>query len=90
MLQHKAYKYRIYPNQEQRTLIHQLFGCCRFVVNHFLSIWKDTYAATGSGLSYNHCAIQLPALKREFLYRHDRDENAAYRDTTRGYEISRD
>nr|WP_245625020.1 helix-turn-helix domain-containing protein [Paenibacillus stellifer] len=36
MLVHKAYKYRIYPNPKQRQLIHQMFGCCRFVFNHFL------------------------------------------------------
>ncbi|AKG37594.1 transposase [Paenibacillus durus ATCC 35681] len=63
---HKAYKYRIYPNPEQRQLIHQMFGCCRFVFNHFLVKWNETYAATGKGLSYNTCATQLPALKQQF------------------------
>ncbi|AHV97020.1 IS200/IS605 family element RNA-guided endonuclease TnpB [Paenibacillus sabinae] len=66
MLVHKAYKYRIYPNPEQRQLIHQMFGCCRFVFNHFLVKWNKTYAATGKGLSYNTCATQLPALKQQF------------------------
>ncbi|WP_052737109.1 IS200/IS605 family element RNA-guided endonuclease TnpB [Paenibacillus algorifonticola] len=65
MLVHKAYKYRIYPNEKQQTLIHQMFGCCRFVYNHFLGLWNDTYTATGKGLSYNTCATQLPALKQE-------------------------
>ncbi len=45
MMVHKAYKYRIYPNPEQRQLIHQMFGCCRFVFNHFLTKWNETYAA---------------------------------------------
>ncbi|BCG59353.1 hypothetical protein PUR_27780 [Paenibacillus sp. URB8-2] len=66
MLVHKAYKYRIYPNPEQRQLIHQMFGCCRFVFKHFLVKWNETYAATGKGLSYNTCATQLPALKQQF------------------------
>lgn len=35
MLIHKAYKYRIFPTNEQQQLIHQMFGCCRFVFNHF-------------------------------------------------------
>ena len=52
VLVHKAYKYRIYPSKEQQKLIHQMFGCCRFVFNHFLGLWNDTYAATGKGLSY--------------------------------------
>ncbi|WP_052087873.1 IS200/IS605 family element RNA-guided endonuclease TnpB [Paenibacillus wynnii] len=63
---HKAYKYRIYPTKEQQQLIHQMFGCCRFVFNHFLALWNDTYATTGKGLSYNTCATQLPALKGQF------------------------
>ncbi|ADO59987.1 IS200/IS605 family element RNA-guided endonuclease TnpB [Paenibacillus polymyxa] len=62
---HKAYKYRIYPNRMQQQLIHQMFGCCRFVFNYFLGQWKDTIAATGKGLSYNACATGLPALKQQ-------------------------
>ena len=27
----KAYKYRIYPNNEQKIQIAKTFGCCRFV-----------------------------------------------------------
>ncbi|MDQ0192010.1 transposase [Paenibacillus wynnii] len=63
---HKAYKYRIYPTKEQQQLIHQMFGCCRFVFNHFLGLWNNTYATTGKGLSYNTCATQLPTLKGQF------------------------
>ncbi|WP_433945732.1 IS200/IS605 family element RNA-guided endonuclease TnpB [Paenibacillus sp. SN-8-1] len=66
MLVHKAYKYRFYPNSEQQQLIYHMFGCCRFVFNHFLGLWNDTYASTGKGLSYNSCATQLPALKASF------------------------
>ncbi|OMD39395.1 transposase, partial [Paenibacillus borealis] len=66
MLIHKAYKYRIFPTNEQQQLIHQMFGCCRFVFNHFLGLWNDTYKAKGKGLSYNRCATQLPALKQQF------------------------
>ncbi|MFR3423584.1 MAG: helix-turn-helix domain-containing protein [Lachnospiraceae bacterium] len=29
----KAYKYRIYPNNEQKIQIAKTFGCCRFVYN---------------------------------------------------------
>lgn len=35
-LVHQAYKYRIYPNTEQKQLIRRMFGCCRFVFNYFL------------------------------------------------------
>ncbi|MEK5236911.1 IS200/IS605 family element RNA-guided endonuclease TnpB [Paenibacillus sp. FSL L8-0470] len=66
MLIHKAYKYRIFPTNEQQQLIHQMFGCCRFVFNHFLGLWNDSYKTKGKGLSYNRCATQLPALKQQF------------------------
>ena len=66
MLFHKAYKFRIYPNKEQETLIAKTIGCSRFVFNHFLARWKDTYNETGKGLTYHACSNQLPALKREF------------------------
>ena len=36
----KAYKYRIYPNSEQRTQIAKTFGCCRFVYNQTLAYRK--------------------------------------------------
>ncbi len=40
MLQHKAYKFRIYPNQEQEILIAKTIGCSRFrfYYNHFLNL----------------------------------------------------
>ncbi|WP_240416657.1 IS200/IS605 family element RNA-guided endonuclease TnpB [Paenibacillus periandrae] len=66
MLIHKAYKYRIYPSKGQQQSIHQMFGCCRFVFNHFLKLWNDTYTVTGKGLSYYTCATQLPALKGSY------------------------
>ena len=32
----KAYKYRIYPNSEQRIQIAKTFGCCRlFTIRHW-------------------------------------------------------
>ena len=37
----KAYKYRIYPNSEQRIQIAKTFGCCRFVYNQTLAYRKE-------------------------------------------------
>lgn len=39
----KAYKFRIYPNQEQQILIRKTFGCVRFVYNKMLAERKATY-----------------------------------------------
>ncbi|MBO3442714.1 RNA-guided endonuclease TnpB family protein, partial [Clostridium haemolyticum] len=33
----KAYKYRIYPNKEQRLYLAKTFGCTRFIYNKMLS-----------------------------------------------------
>ncbi|HHX96383.1 MAG TPA: helix-turn-helix domain-containing protein [Clostridia bacterium] len=67
-LAHKAYKFRIYPNQEQETLIAKTIGCSRFVFNHFLAKWNDTYKETGKGLTYNSCSAQLTQLKKELVW----------------------
>ncbi|MDI3236129.1 IS200/IS605 family element RNA-guided endonuclease TnpB [Exiguobacterium antarcticum] len=66
MLKHKAYKFRIYPTKEQKILIAKTIGCSRFVFNHFLAKWDETYKATGKGLSYGSCSKEIPMLKQEF------------------------
>ena len=33
----KAYKFRAYPNAQQRELMAKTFGCSRFIYNHYLS-----------------------------------------------------
>ena len=38
---YKAYKFRLYPTEEQRILIHKTFGCSRFVYNHYLNYQKE-------------------------------------------------
>lgn len=45
----KGYKYRIYPNEEQKLLLAKTFGCNRFVWNQCLGrankefdAWKKT------------------------------------------------
>ncbi len=38
---YKAYKFRLYPNEEQKVLIHKTFGCYRFIYNYFLDKCKN-------------------------------------------------
>ncbi len=68
MLAHKAYKFRLYPNKAQEVLIAKTIGCSRFVFNHFLARWNDTYKETGKGLTYNACSSQLTQLKKELVW----------------------
>ncbi|EST56670.1 transposase IS605 [Brevibacillus panacihumi W25] len=66
MFVNKAYKFRIYPTKEQEVFIAKTIGCSRFVFNHFLAKWNETYKKTGKGLSYGVCSSELPNLKKEF------------------------
>lgn len=46
----KAYKFQIYPNTEQITLIQKTFGCVRFLYNRMLSDKKAYYDRTKESL----------------------------------------
>ena len=52
MKKNKAYKYRIYPNNEQQILISKTFGCVRFIFNKMLEERIAYYKETG--LSYKN------------------------------------
>lgn len=62
----KAYKFRLYPNQEQKQFLARCFGCSRFVYNHFLRLTTDVYADCKKTLKYKEWAKLLTSLKKEF------------------------
>jgi putative transposase len=74
MVIHQAFKFRLYPNAEQRQALARQFGCSRFVYNHFLRERMDFYAAhkgdasQKQGLNYNEMAGRLTALKHQPEY----------------------
>ena len=39
----KGYKFRIYPDENQKSIIAQTFGCKRFIYNHFLAERIEIY-----------------------------------------------
>lgn len=43
----KAYKYRIYPNEDQKLYLSKTFGCTRFIYNKMLSDKIEHYNQTG-------------------------------------------
>ncbi len=61
----RAYKYRFYPTDEQKRLLAQTFGCCRFVYNWGLHMRSTAYKG-GVKLSYNDLAALLPDLKKQY------------------------
>ena len=72
----KAFKYRIYPNREQRILLAKTFGCTRFVYNHYLAKRKDAYEKDGITFSYSACAKDLVSLKKEYEWLKEVDKFA--------------
>lgn len=47
----KSYKFRLYPNKEQESLIQKTFGCVRFVYNQCLAYKIDKYKTEEVSLS---------------------------------------
>ena len=45
-----AFRYRIYPNNEQKLLINKTFGCVRFVYNMILYTANKIYEEAGKTL----------------------------------------
>ena len=51
MIINKAYKFRLYPNHNQKGLINKIFGCTRLVYNYYLDKLKKCKEILN--LSYN-------------------------------------
>lgn len=62
---HKAFKYRIYPNSEQETLLAQHFGATRWMFNYALNKKVVSYNTTGRWLSRFEIQKDLPSLKKQ-------------------------
>lgn len=66
---HKGYKFRLYPNEEQKTFIHKSIGSCRFVYNYFLDAKTKYYTEhktdTKKSLSFVETEHLLTILKKD-------------------------
>lgn len=62
----KAFRYRFYPTEEQKIQLDHVFGCCRFVFNHFLNEKQKAWKEQARTLSYGECSERLRSLKKEF------------------------
>lgn len=61
----KTYKFRIYPNKEQETLLSKHFGCSRFVYNYFLNERKEQYQKDKKSDNYYAQSKTLTDLKKQ-------------------------
>lgn len=64
----KAFKVRIYPNEEQKILIDKTFGYARYVYNFMLNLKQKLYEYYGLNLSYNHMSKILTEFKRHKVW----------------------
>lgn len=67
MIFQKGVKFRLYPNKEQRQKLEQIFGCCRYVYNHFLEERINAYEC-GNPISYEDTCSMLTQMKKNDEY----------------------
>ena len=72
----KAYKYRIYPNKEQKIQIAKTFGCCRFVYNQTLAYRKESYEKERKPVGKIDCNNSGIIIKQQY-YGQVNSKNAA-------------
>ncbi len=58
------YRYRIYPTNQQKTLMSQLFGCCRVVFNDALAHCNQEYQNGNKKPSSSELSKRLTELKK--------------------------
>ena len=49
---YRTYKFRMYPNAEQRQVLARYFGSVRFIYNHYLAERKRQYEESGRSDNY--------------------------------------
>lgn len=60
----KSYRYRLYPNKAQATLLNKHFGSARMIYNWALAEKTRSYQETGTSLTRYQLQEKLPEMKR--------------------------
>jgi putative transposase len=68
MQQKRAYKYRVYPTEEQKHVLARTFGCARFVYNWALRHKTDAFYQEQKRLYYKDLSEALTLLKQQDGY----------------------
>jgi putative transposase len=68
MEQKRAYKYRVYPTDEQKHILARTFGCARFVYNWALRQKTDAFYQENKRLYYKDLSEALTCLKQQTDY----------------------
>jgi putative transposase len=64
----RAFKFRIYPNNEQKVLFAKTFGCVRLVYNYWLYKKINQYKEYKTTINYTACAKEMAELKKTEKY----------------------
>ena len=64
----KAYKFRIYPDEEQKILFAKTFGCVRLVYNYWLNRKIRQYEEDKTTVTYTACAREMAEMKKTEKY----------------------
>ena len=74
----RAFKYEIFPTDEQKILIEKTFGCCRFVYNYYINKSKKMYEESKKTPSWQDNQKDLTQLKKldEFKWLREVDSQA--------------
>ena len=75
----RAYKFRIYPNQQQKVLLAKTFGCVRFVYNYYLDKRIKLYKESEQYFGFYDCCKDLTTLKEELEWLKEVDSHALQR-----------
>lgn len=63
----QTYKFRLYPNREQKVLLCKTFGCARFIYNQILNVRINNYEAKKNGLETSN-RLTPAKFKDEFTW----------------------
>lgn len=72
----KGYKYRLYPNREQRRMIIKILGDCRFCWNHLLAMRNKMYARRKEPVSQLDMQHEIVHMKEYLPWLKDSDSQA--------------
>ena len=74
----RGYKFRLYPNAEQRKLINKTIGCARYIYNYGLDLKTSAYKKDKTNLTENDIKKMVTAHKKEdeFLWLQEVDSIA--------------
>ena len=87
MKQNKSFKYRIYPDAEQKQLLAQTFGCVRYVWNNLLDWRSKEYTLNSTKINYNSTSAKLTEIKQSTEWLND-VSSVALQQTLRSQDVA--